>query len=138
NGYVAGERLTIVRPENIFFDEVAVTFGYIGNLNQPAVFRRVSGLEHSNYHQFLLEKHAGNRILMSADYTVDSGTHTLRQAFTLNTLGLRIADIAHFEQSEDIGRRKRYGFSAYGEKKIDRRISLGAGYAQLDRHGLFS
>src|SRR6266496_1129570 len=40
--------------------------------------------------------------------------------------------------SERAGRQAGYGFSAYGERKLARRFSLGGGYAQLDRLGLYS
>lgn len=138
DGYLVGERVRISRPHEIFFDEISATFGYVGDLNRPNVFRRLRGLSRSNYHQFLVAKQAGRRVRVSADYTSESGVDTLRQALTLRAPELRLADVVHFEQYQRAGDHAGYGISAYGEKKVAGRISLGAGYAQLDRPGLYS
>ena len=138
DGYLVGERLALHRSDRVYFDEITVTYGYVGDLNQSSVFRRLPQVKLSNYHQFGLSKHAGKRMRVSADYTFESGSHTLRQAVTFHAPELRVADLLHFEQYERVGADVGYGFSMYGEKKLGRRISVGPGYAQLDRRGLYS
>ena len=138
DGYVVGARVVVQRPESAFFDEVGITYGYIGDLTRPSVFGRLDHLNRSNYHQFLVAKRAGRHLRMSTDYTCDSGVGTLRQAATFRAPGIGLGDSLHFEQYERTGVPAGYGFSAYGERIVARRISLGAGYAQLDRRGLYS
>jgi hypothetical protein len=138
DGYLAGERISIRRANQLFFDEITVTYGYVGDLNQPNIFRRLPRLGRSNYHQFEFAKQAGKRFRVSTDYTSDSGIGTLRQAITLHAPEARIVSLLHLEQYERLGADPGYGFSAYGEKKLGRRISVGPGYAQLDRRGLYS
>jgi hypothetical protein len=138
NGYLVGERVRIHRPERVFFDEIAVTYGYVGDLSRPGVFTRIERLTRSNYHQFLIAKQLSSRFRVSADSTIESGVQTLRQALTLYTPELHIAEMVHFEQYERTGTHIGYGFSAYGEKKVGRRVTVGPGYAQLDRRGLYS
>src|SRR5262249_42896382 len=93
----------------------------------------------SNYHQFLLVKNAAKWLRVSGDYTSDSGIDTLRQALTIRApIAVHIVDQIRFEQYERLGRNAGYGFAVYGEKRIIRRLSLGSGYAQLDRRGLYS
>ena len=138
DGYLVGGRILIRRPKATFFDDVAVTYGNIGDLGRPNVFRRLKRLGRSNYHQFLAAKRVGPRLRLSADYTSDSGADTLRQAITIRIPEIRVADSLHVEQYERPGRQAGYGFSVYGERKLARRFSLGGGYAQLDRLGLYS
>ena len=40
DGYIAGERILIKQPKNIFFDEASVTYAYIGDLYTPNFFAR--------------------------------------------------------------------------------------------------
>jgi len=138
DGYLVGARLLIRRPNSAFFDEIGVTYGYVGDLTRPNVLNRLDHLNRSNYHQFLLAKSAGRRLRMSGDYTVDSGIGTFRQAITFRAPEIRIADSLHFEQYERAGAPVGYGLSAYAEKRLRRGFSLGSGYAQLDRRGLYS
>ena len=139
DGYLVGERLRIRRPKQIFFDEASITYGYLGDLNRPNVFPRLQRLNQSNYHQFLVAKNLTRWLRLSADYSSESGVDTLRQALTLRApSAVRFVDQIRFEQYEQLGRDAGYGFATYGEKKIVGRLSLGSGYAQLDRRGLYS
>jgi hypothetical protein len=49
-----------------------------------------------------------------------------------------VADSLYSEQYQRPGRQSGYGFSAYVGRNLGRRFSLGGGYAQLDRLGLYS
>jgi hypothetical protein len=138
DGYLVGQRISLRRPDRLFFDEITATVGYLGDLTRPNVLRRLRSLGRSNYRQLLAAKNAGRRVRASFDYTADSSVGTLRQAVTLRLPESRLADMLHFEQYERPGARSGYGFAAYAEKKALRRLAVGGGYAQIDRAGLFS
>jgi hypothetical protein len=138
DGYLVGSRLLIRRPKAAFFDEIGVTYGFVGDLTRPNVLSRLDHLSRANYRQILVAKHAGRRLRISGDYTSDSGIETIRQAVTFRAPKVFFADSLHFEQYERAGAQTGYGFSAYGERKFARRLSFGTGYAQLDRRGLYS
>src|SRR5215467_6537701 len=90
DGYLVGGRLLIRRPKAAFFDEIGVTYGYVGDLTRPNVLSRLDHLNRSNYHQFLVAKHAGRRLRISGDYTADSRVDTHRQAVTFRAPEVRI------------------------------------------------
>ncbi len=133
DGYIVGQRLRLARPKNFYFDEISVTYAYLGDLDRAGVSRRFRRLRESNYHQFLLAKNFGKRIRASADYTFDSGVDTLRQAIRLRAPELRVVETLLFENYQRLGADSGYGFGVYGEKKLHPRLSLGGGYAQIDR-----
>ena len=138
DAYLTGERLRLTRPKNFFLDEISVTYGYVNELDPPSVSKRFHRLKQSNYHQFLVAKMIGQRILVSGDYTFQSGAETLREAFRVQTRSVRIIDVFHFENYQLASPNRGYGFAAYGEKKLHSKLSLGGGYAQHDRAGLYS
>ncbi len=138
DGYFTGERLKITRPKDLYFDEVSITYGYIGDLNQPGVNKRWHRLQTSNYHQFLVARHFGKRTKVSADYTFESGIDTFRQAVKVQARELRVIDTFHFENYQRAGDGPGYGFGVYGEKSMTERFSLGGGFARVDRSGLNS
>lgn len=138
DGYLTGERARVTRPGSFFFDEISITYAYVGEFDQPSVLKRLHRLKQSNYHQFLVAKMIGPRILVSADYTSQSGIKTLREALRVHTKELRLIDVLHFENYQVAGSDSGYGFAAYGEKKIYSKVSVGGGFAQHDRAGLYS
>lgn len=138
DAYLTGERIRLTRPTNFFFDEISITYAYVNAADPPSVAKRFHRLQQSNYHQFLLAKKVGERLLLSADYTSESGVQTLRQAVRLQTREIRVADVFHFENYQAANLNAGYGFAAYGEKKLHAKLSLGGGYAQHDRAGLYS
>ena len=138
DGYVMGERVRLTRPKDVFFDEISVTYGYVGDFDRLAVTKRFHRLKQANYHQFLFAKKATERILLSADYTFQSGTDTFREAVRVQVQELRFVDVFHFENYQVASTGPGYGFAAYGEKKLLSKLSLGGGYAQHDRAALYS
>ena len=138
DGYLVGSRVLIRRPKHAFFDEIGVTYGYVGDLTRPSVLSRLDHLNRSNYHQLLVAKHAGRQLRISADYTSDSRVETYRQAVTFRASKVRIADSLDFEQYQRAGAQAGCGFSAYGDRRLARRLSFGTGYAQLDARRLYS
>jgi hypothetical protein len=133
DGYLTGQRLILKRPKELFFDEVAVTCGYFGDLNLPGINKRYHRLKQSNYHQFLVGKTLGNRAVVSFDYTFVSGAKRWRQAVKLNTRALRIADSLRLENYQRVNVNRAYGFALLGEKAVTRKLNVIYGYTQIDR-----
>ncbi|MDQ3652870.1 MAG: hypothetical protein M3458_21855 [Acidobacteriota bacterium] len=139
DGYITGQRVSVKRPKNFYFDEVSVTYGYLGDLTKPNLFRRLHRLNESNYHQFLVAKKFGKRVSFSGDYTFQSGTEYLRQAVKVDTRKLFAAlDSFRFETYQRLDVNPNFGFNLNGEKTFLKNLTLGAGYARIDRdyHGL--
>src|SRR5262249_47370100 len=132
DGYITGERIILNRPTRVYFDSVSITYGFVGDLRTPSVFRRFRRLGKSNYHQFLVTKSVNDRVSWSADYTFESGVDTLREAVKVRTPELRLLDAVLFENYQRLGRSSGYGFNAYGEKRFSKNFSLGVGFASID------
>lgn len=132
DGFIMGERITLNRPKELFFDEVSVTYAHLGDLNNPDVTERLDRLDQSNYHQFLVSKKIGKRAVVSADYTFQSGVETLRQGVKLNTPELRVIDSLRFENYQRTDISPDYGFAVAGEKTLFKRLNLAGGYARID------
>jgi hypothetical protein len=134
DGYVTGQRLVVERPDKLFFDQVAVTYAYLGDIFAPDMSKRYHRLRQSNFHQFLVSKKLGKRALASADYTFHNGAETLRQAISINTKELHVIDSFRFENYQRIDVNPAYGFAVLGERQVFKRLTLGGGFAQVDRH----
>jgi hypothetical protein len=136
DGFVTGQRIILRRREQLFFDEVAVTYAYFGDLNQPGINKRFHRLKQSNYHLFLVSKKLGERAAVSADYTFQAGVETLRQAIKLNLPEARVMDSVRFENYQRLDVEPAYGFAVTGEKKLLPRLTAAGGYVQIDpRYG---
>ena len=138
DGYLAGERITLNQLRKLYFDEISVTYGFLGDLNRPDVFGRLHRLGQSNYHEFGVTKNIGLQIRASASYAHEEREDVLRQAIKIRTTAFRLIDSFLFEDYERVSHDTGYGFGVYGEKKLLPRISAGAGLAQIDRNGLNS
>ena len=132
DGYIMGERLSVKSPKRLYFDEIAVTYAYFGDLNTPNINKRYHRLKQSNYHQFLVSKKFGARVATSADYTFQAGTETLRQAVKLDLHEARLIDTLRFEDYERIDVHPAYGFALVGERRVTKRFTLTGGYAHID------
>lgn len=133
NGYVAGERVSIKRPRELFFDDISVAYGYVGDFNSPNAIARLHRLEQSNFHRFMLKKDISERAWISTDYAFQSGTQTWREAIRIRATELRFLDTFHAEVYEVSRIYPGYGFAAYGEKAVLSRFVAGGGYADVDR-----
>ena len=133
DGYIMGERVSVKSPKRLFFDEIAVTYAYLGDLNTSDIDKRWRRLKQSNYHQFLVSKKFGARVATSADYTFQAGTETLRQAVKLDLHEARLIDTLRFEDYERLDVHPAYGFALIGEKHVTKRFTLIGGYAHIDR-----
>ena len=136
DGYVTGERVSLRRPKQLFFDEISVTNGYFiggtGPANVP-VSKRFPHIDEPNYQHYLLDKRIGKRATVSADYTSEVGRHTLRQAININTGELRIVDSIIFENYQRTNSKPANGFAISFAKALTKQLSLNQfGYARID------
>jgi hypothetical protein len=138
DGYVAGQRITLARPDQLWFDEVSYTAGYPGDFSAPNINRRYHRLRQVNFHHVLVGKKINERVRASADYASETGVDVFRQAIKIATPEAKVIDTFLFENYERAGQTAGYGFNVYGEKKLHERFTLGGGYAQIDRTGLNS
>ena len=143
DGYVSGGRVSVKRPKQFWFDEMSVTYAYLGDVYTPNFFRRTDRFKQSNYHQFLLGKKLFNgRVNASADYTFQDGTDTMREGVLINTKETKIFDSIRVEAYQRIGDnyvnnrtfKAGNGFYVEGEKTIAKKLNLAGGFANIDRN----
>jgi hypothetical protein len=135
---LTGERIILTRPNNFYFDEISITYGYLGDFTTPNVIHRFDRLAQSNYHQFVLSKKLNERIRFSSEYAYDAGVDVFRQAINVGLHELHVIDRVLFEDYERISPDNGYGLGLYGEKKVYSHLTLSGGYTQIDRPGLNS
>lgn len=135
DGYVIGERVSVRRPRNLFFDEVSATVGYLSSTPTELGFsRRVKYLnDDPNYGHFLVDKKLGARAAVSADFTSVDGSRTWRAATNLNTKEVRAIDSIVFENYKRTNNNPAYGFAVTANKALTRKLALNWGYASIDR-----
>jgi len=140
DGYMAGGRVRVKDPDHLFFDQVAATFGYVGDIYYPSVFDRGNRFQQSNYHQFLLEKKLGTRLDASVDWTEHFGTHTWREAALVNTHESHVLDSVRLElyqRTNDIDLQGETfaggnGFGVTAAKEVDKKWRFEGGFADID------
>lgn len=134
DGYVIGERISVRRPRDLFFDEMSVTVGYL--TSDPAeygVSKRVKYLDdRPNYGHYLVDKKLGTRAGVSVDFTSVAGARTWRVAANVSTRELRAVDSILFENYKRTNRNPAYGFALSANKAITRKVGLNWGYARID------
>ena len=132
DGYFMGERVSVKKPDKLFFEEISFTYGYLGDTTTPNINKRFYRLKESNYAQFLVTKKICRRVAISADYTTEAGRETLRQAVSISVKEMRLFDFLEFENYQRVKVNPDYGFALYGEKGVTKRLTLKGGYAQID------
>ena len=133
DGYITGERISIQRPRELFFDDISIGYGYVGDLTTPPVTKRFHRLAQSNFHRFILKKNIGEWAWTSVDDAFQSGAQTWREAIRIRATELRLIDTFHAEIYEISGLHSGYGFAVYGEKNILPRFIVSGGYTDIDR-----
>jgi hypothetical protein len=131
DGYLLGERASIKLPKDVFFDEVSLTTGYLGDVTTSAFTDRYHHLDEVNYRHFLVSKKVSKAVAASADYTWLSGVGTFRTALSAR-VPARVVDSVRYEQYVRGGPSSAFGFAAYGEKNVVKRVAVGGGYANID------
>ncbi len=132
DGYLMGQRVIVKRPQDLFFDEVSVTYAYLGDLGKSNINKRFFRLKESNYHQFLVGKKIGKRASVSVDYTFQAGTEVMREAVKMYVKELGIVDSLRVETYQRVDVKPDYGFAVGGEKLLFKRLTLSGGYARID------
>ncbi len=134
DGYVIGERVSVRRPREMFFDEMSATVGYLtANTAALGVTRRVKYLnDRPNYGHFLVDKKIGTRAGVSTDFTSADGARTWRAAANVNTREIHVADGILIETYKRTNRNPDYGFAVSASKALNRRLGLNGGYAKID------
>jgi len=130
--YLTGQRASLRRPKDVFFDEISVSYAYLGDARRPGVWKRFERLDQSNYHQLLLAKRVGKRTSVSADYSFQDGIETVRAAVRLDTKGVVPVDAVRFENYRRLDVKPAYGFALGVDRTLYKRLGLGVGYARID------
>jgi hypothetical protein len=142
DGYISGERLRVKDPRHLYFDQIAVTYGYLGDFFNPNFITRADRLGQSNYHQFLVEKHFGKRLRASADYTWTYGSHTMRESALVKVPEARVIEGARvelYQRLNDVSLQgfpysSGSGFAFTGTKTLHKAFTLEGGYASIDQN----
>jgi hypothetical protein len=135
DGYIMGERVTVRRPKQLFFDEVSLTSAYfVGGTTDThiAVSKRFRHIGDQNYQHYLVDKKIGARAAISADYTLESRRRTWRQALRVNIRETRLIDTVVFENYQRTNIDPDVGFAVTAEKAITRKVTVQGGYASID------
>ena len=135
DGYVTGERVSIRRPKELFFDEISVTNAYFVGGTGPAnipVSKRLPHMGEPNYQHYLVDKKMGKRAAVSADYTLESHRQTWRQAVKVNLREIQVVDSIIFENYQRTNIDRDHGFAVTAEKALNKKLTLQGGYASID------
>jgi len=132
DGYVMGERLTIRRPHQAYFDEVSVTRAALSGTATPGVFRRFKLLSHQNSWQAQVVKRIVPALSASADFTDVSGAGTLRAAVALRLPGGAPVSAVRLEEYRRVTMHPATGFAVVAERPIAGRARVQGGYADID------
>lgn len=131
--YLTGERVTIARPDRLFFDELSVTAAYLGDDTTPNVFRRVDRLDDHNYTHVLAAKSFGARVAVSVDWTQSPVDTTWRQAVHVDTRNVAPIDGLRVELYERATDPRAEGVAIVAEKALTKTLSFMGGYSNVDR-----
>jgi len=132
DAYLVGQRVTVRRPKEAFFDEISGTAAFLGDLETPNVFRRLDRLDHANYGHVLVSKKAARWLTVSADLTRLSRVSTFRSAIAVALHG-QLVDAIRYEHYARAGGDAAFGFAVSVEKAVLPRLTMGLGYADIDR-----
>lgn len=132
--YLTGQRVSVKRPQQLWFDEISGTQAYLGDPKMPSVFDRFHRLDEPNYYQFLVGKKVGKRVGVSADYTAVDGVPTWRSAFALKAPEMTVLDGFRLETyaRSEVGPTP-FGWALTLDKKVGR-TSMSGGFASIDEH----
>lgn len=132
DAFLTGERVQFRAPKQLYFDEISVTFGHVGDAARPNVFRRFKRLDEWNYHQTLVRKKVNNVVSFSADYSYGAGSDRLRQAVRFRIPKGNFLDTVLLENYQQLDPDLGYGFNIFADKQLWKRLTLGGGFARVD------
>ena len=132
DNYLMAGRVALKRPDDLYFDEISLTAGHLGDLPTPNVFRRFDRWDEHNYSQVLLSKKFGQYVTASADWTDIEHVSTLRQAVRVDTRRWLPVDAVRFENYQLVEGDEAWGFAMTADKSIHPRVQITGGYADID------
>lgn len=131
DGYVTAGRVKLRRPQDLFFDDVTISVGYIGYRNEPYVFDRTGAFSRQNYWQVMALKEVLPGLTTSTDYSVVEDDGVLREGVKWR-VGQPWADTVAAEVGVRLkGGSHQTAFAFSGEKKIAD-VTVKIGYANVD------
>ena len=133
DGYLSGERFSVKRPKDAYFDEVGFTMAYFGDLTTANFFLRSNRLlDEPNFFQYYASKRINTHVSASGDYTRQAGVPFVHAAVTMKVPAV-VVDQVRYEQYFRYGTKGGSGFAVYGEKNVTKTFSAGFGYATIDQ-----
>lgn len=140
DGFFVGERLSVKRPKALWLDELSLTFGRLGEFNEPNVFRRFDEWSDHNFGQVIVVKKFSPRVAGSLEWTTAADEDTLRQGVRVGIKETHVVDAVRLEVYERVTAADRpdsatgRGFATIVERAISKKIAMNGGYANIDRH----
>lgn len=127
DAYIVGERVQVMRPADVWLDEISFTNAQLGYLAQPSVTHRWDGFSHPNYRHLLVRKRFGD-IAASADFTAVAGARTVRAAVAVAFAPASVRVEAYRRvRLEPAG-----GFAVTVDRPITDWLRASGGYATID------
>jgi hypothetical protein len=130
-GFLTGQRAVISSPARLFFDQVAFTYGFVGDYDKPGINRRFGRLNQGNYRQFLLAKKFGGRVEVSADFTNHAGVRTLREALIVQPS--RVFERVQIDTYQRLDN-SAAGLHVSGARKLTGFLSMEGGFLSIDKN----
>lgn len=134
DGFIMGERGTVKRPKNLYFDELTVTRGALGPLNQPDIGDRWDSFKHQNYTQALAVKKFSAMFAASASYERQIGADIARAAVTVHLSKTAPVNTIRYEQYHRFNLHEASGFAVWADRSITKYLRLQGGYATVDQY----
>lgn len=133
DGYLAGERVSVRRPKELYLDEITVTRAAIGPLAVPNLTKRWDGLRRPNYTQVLGVKRFSQMASGSLEYDRQIGADILRAAVTLHFSAKAPISTVRYEMYRRLNLHAASGFGVWADRPITKRARLQGGYVTVDR-----
>lgn len=130
DGFVVGERLTLRQPKRLFFDQVTVTRGYLGDFDKPNAFARFPRMSGSNYSQVLVTKRLSKQVAVGAELSSLNHVETARQAMLVEMPWGIVVDKVRLEMYETSGAT---GFGITAGKSLSSKVDVYAGVSSVDK-----
>ena len=131
DAYLTAGRVSVRRPNQLFFDDLIVSVGYVGYLDRPFVFDRTGAFSRQNYWQVLASKQIRRGLTLSTDYSVIDDDGIVRQGATWRVDYPAIDTLAAEYAVRLRGGSHQTAFAFSGEKRVAA-VTVQAGYANVD------
>jgi hypothetical protein len=133
DGFMVGERVSLKRRKQLYFDEITFTVGYFGDLSTPNVFKRLDSLDDHNFTQVVVARKFGARLTASADWAKIAGVQAWHEAVRVAVKEAKAFDAVRLELYQRVDGVEGNGFAAGFEKALPRKTMLTLGWANIDR-----